>query len=61
MINEMLKKMNSENLQTKKVEKSLIFHFFWCFVRYEIFTLDMKTSEKNVPTSQKKHLISSKQ
>ncbi len=40
------KKMKSEKLQTKKVEKSIIFHVFWCFVRYEIFTKDMKASEK---------------
>jgi hypothetical protein len=52
------KKSKSEKLQTKKVEKSLIFHVFWCFVRYEIFTKDMKTSEKNMFPLLRKHFSS---
>ena len=50
--------MKSENLQTKNVEKSLIFHVFWCFVRYEILTLGMKTSEKNMFPLIRKHFSS---
>ena len=50
--------MKSEKLRTKKVEKSLTFHVFWCFVRYEILTQDMKTSLKKLFPLLRRHFIS---